>query len=92
MKIIVLNLPRDVTEDALAELFGAHGKIVACNIVSDKETGNSKGFGFVEMPKKREAETAIKRMHNTRLGENRIRVKLAGRPAAERTDTESRER
>ena len=91
MKIIVLNLPRDLTGDALTELFSVHGKIVACNIVSDGATGNSKGFGFVEMPNKREAQTAIKRLHNTKLGENRIRVKLAGRPDISQTDADSAE-
>lgn len=84
MKIIALNLPRDLSDEALAELFAEHGKIAACNVVSDTVTGNSKGFGFVEMPNKREATTAIKRLHNTKLGENRIRVKLANRPYNDR--------
>lgn len=88
MKIIALNLPRDLSGDALAELFGEHGKIAACNIVSDKTTGGSKGFGFVDMPNKREAQTAIKRLHNTKLGDNRIRVKLADRPHNERPGTQ----
>jgi len=88
MKIIVLNLPRDLTEDALTKLFGVHGKIVACDIVADTATGESKGFGFVVMPKKREALLAIKRMHNTKLGENRIRVKLADRPQSDSSETD----
>jgi len=88
MKIIVLNLPRDVTEDALTDLFAVHGKVVACDIVSDTATGESKGFGFVVMPKKREALVAIKRIHNTKLGENRIRAKLADRPQNDSSTTE----
>jgi len=88
MKIIVLNLPRDLSEDALTESFAVHGKVVACDIVSDDATGTSKGFGFVVMPKKREALLAIKRLHNTKQGQNRIRVKLADRPDAEAVDTE----
>jgi len=91
MKIIVLNLPRDVTGDALTELFAVHGKIVACDIVSDAATGESKGFGFVVMPKKREALVAIKRLHNTKLGEKRIRVKLADRPQNGGSETEPAE-
>ena len=53
MKLIVLNLPRDFTEDALEELFLPNGKIAACSIVTDEETGTSKGFGFVEMAYKK---------------------------------------
>lgn len=79
MKLIVLNLPRDVTEDALAELFTPNGKVAACSVVTDSETGMSKGFGFVEMAYRKDARFAIKRLHNSKLGENRIRVK----PAAE---------
>ena len=48
MKLIVLNLPRDVSEEDLAKLFEEFGQIKACNLVHDAETGNSKGFGFVE--------------------------------------------
>ena len=88
MKLIVLNLPRDFTEEALAELFTPNGKIAACSIVTDDETGTSKGFGFVEMAYKKDARFAIKRLHNSTLGKNRIRVKPAdqqdsGKPAPE---------
>ncbi len=77
MKLIALNLPRDVTEDQLAKLFKTHGNIRACNLVIDAKTGLSKGFGFVEMALDHEAAIAIEALHGSRLGKNRIRVKPA---------------
>ena len=87
MKLIVLNLPRDFTEEALAELFKPNGKIAACSVVTDDATGVSKGFGFVEMAYKKDARFAIKRLHNSKLGENRIRVKPADQPEIGKSET-----
>ena len=89
MKLIVLNLPRDFTEDALEELFLSNGKIAACSIVTDEETGTSKGFGFVEMAYKKDARFAIKRLHNSMLGGKRIRVKPADRTETGAAETGS---
>ena len=47
MKLIVLNLPRDVSEEVLAEMFEPNGKVASCSIVTDDEPGVSMGFGFV---------------------------------------------
>lgn len=77
MKLIVLNLPRDLGEDALAELFKAHGNVKACDLVIDDKTGTSKGFGFVEMALESEAEIAIKALHGSKVKKNKIRVKPA---------------
>ncbi len=77
MKLIVLNRPRDLSEDDLAALFKAHGDTKACNLVMDDKTGTSKGFGFVEMASETDAETAIKQLHGSKVGKNKIRVKLA---------------
>jgi RNA recognition motif-containing protein len=77
MKIIVLNLPRTTTKDALAELFKPYGQITSADLVMDKIKGTSKGFGFVEMNDKVEAERAIKALHGKQIGVNKIRVKLA---------------
>ena len=77
MKLIVLNLPRGLSEDALAELFKAHGEIKACDLVIDEKTGTSKGFGFVEMALENEAEIAIKELHGRKIDKNKIRVKPA---------------
>jgi RNA recognition motif-containing protein len=87
MKLIVLNLPRDFTEEALEELFLPNGKIAACSIVTDEETGTSKGFGFVEMAYKKDARFAIKRLHNSTLDGKRIRVKPADRTETGSTNT-----
>ncbi len=77
MKLIVLNLPRDLSEDDLAKLFKKHGNVEACDLVLDAKTGTSKGFGFVEMALEHEAETAIKDLHGSKLKRNKIRVKPA---------------
>ncbi len=77
MKLIVLNLPRDFNEASLVELFKAYGDVGICNIVMDDNTNISKGFGFVEMVKENEATTAITALHHSKLGKNKIRVKLA---------------
>lgn len=77
MKLIALNLPRDLNEDALAKLFKAHGNIKGCTLVIDERTGKSKGFGFVEMALQHEGVIAIEKLHNSSIGKNRIRVKKA---------------
>jgi RNA recognition motif-containing protein len=77
MKLIALGLPRDLTEDELAKLFKKHGNIKGCTLVMDENTGKSKGFGFVEMALEHEGEIALKELHGSNLGKNKIRVKLA---------------
>jgi len=77
MKIAVLNLPRSFTEDALAKLFKQHGNIKKCDLVLDAATGNSKGFGFVEMALEHEGVAAIEALHGSKVASNTIRVKAA---------------
>lgn len=77
MKIIVRNLDNAVTEAALKDMFVAFGAVQYCNLVLDKVTGKSKGFGFVEMPKPGEAKVAIKSLNNKVVGGFKIRVKRA---------------
>ena len=77
MKLIVLNLPRDFTENDLAKLIKAHGDIKNCTIVMDGQTGKSKGFGFVEMAVDHDAIDIIKKLNNSMIGTKRIRVKSA---------------
>lgn len=77
MKLIALNLPRDLSEDELAKLFKTQGNIKSCDMVLDPTTGKSKGFGFVEMALTHEAEEAIKTLHGSKVGKNKIRVKAA---------------
>ena len=77
MKLLVRNLARNTTEAELREMFEAHGTVQACNLVIDKETGKSKGFGFVEMPKQGEAKAAMKQLNGKDIAGNKIRVKKA---------------
>jgi len=77
MKLIILNLPRNLDEDALAQLFKAYGNIISCNLVMDDKTGKSKGFGFIEMALEHEALIAIKALHNSMIDKNKIRVRPA---------------
>ena len=75
MKLIVLNLPRTFEEQSLALLFKKIGAIKSCTLVIDERTGISKGFGFVEMALTHEGEVAIKELHGSKVGRNRIRIK-----------------
>ena len=59
MNIYVGNLSFSVTEADLKEAFGAHGAVQTASIIKDKFSGESRGFGFIEMPNKGEAEKAI---------------------------------
>lgn len=77
MKLIVRNLDRTITEDALQRMFQDFGAIQSCTLVMDKETGLSKGFGFVEMPKIGEAKVAIAQLNNKKVGDSAMRVKKA---------------
>lgn len=77
MKILVRNLARATTEENLAALFAPFGAVQSCDLVLDKESGVSKGFGFVEMPKAGDAKAAIKALNNRSVDGVKIRVKLA---------------
>lgn len=63
MNLYLGNLMRDVTEADLRQLFEPFGKIDKVSVIKDKFSGVSKGFGFIEMPVKEEAEAAIKALH-----------------------------
>ncbi|MGQ9673612.1 MAG: RNA recognition motif domain-containing protein [Candidatus Aminicenantales bacterium] len=83
MNIYVGNLSRDVSEAELREAFQAFGEIQSCNIIKDKFTGESRGFGFVEMPNKAEAEKAISSLNGKDLKGRTINVNEA-RPRTDR--------
>ena len=78
MKLIALNLPRDLSEQSLASIFKKIGDIKSCTVVIDKYTGISKGFGFVEMSLDLDGKTAIKELHGKKIGKNKIRIKQSG--------------
>ncbi|WP_139853031.1 RNA recognition motif domain-containing protein [Acinetobacter pullicarnis] len=77
MKILIRNLERSVPEDELLALFTPFGQVESCTIVMDKETGKSKGFGFVEMTNPREAIKAIKGLNTLKVRGVGMRVKAA---------------
>lgn len=77
MKLLVRNLSRTTTEDELIALFSPFGDIQSCTLVMDKETGKSKGFGFVEIPRQGDAKAAMKNLNGKDVAGNKIRVKKA---------------
>jgi RNA recognition motif-containing protein len=77
MNIYVGNLGYEVTEDKLKAAFEAYGEVESARIITDRDTGRSKGFGFVEMPEKEEALKAIEGLNETELGERKISVNEA---------------
>ncbi|HEX8949374.1 MAG TPA: RNA-binding protein [Dissulfurispiraceae bacterium] len=79
MNILVRNMSRGITEEELFHLFQPFGKVKSLNIVIDASTGNSKGFGFVEMPDDAEAAAAIKALNGKLIQGMQIRVKKTAR-------------
>ena len=64
-KLYVGGLPYSATQEELTELFSAHGTVQSANVISDKFTGQSRGFGFVEMSSNEEAQAAISGLNST---------------------------
>ena len=82
MKLYVGNLSYDVTDAELREAFAAYGRVASADVVKDRYSGQSKGFGFVEMPTKEEAESAMQALNGTALRGRNINVNEA-RPRAD---------
>jgi len=83
MNIYVGNLSHDVSPEDLRQAFEAHGEVSSANIIKDKYTGQSRGFGFVEMPDKAEAQAAIENLNGKDLRGQPMNVNEA-RPRADR--------
>ena len=77
MNIYVGNLAYSVTEDQLREAFAQFGEVSSAKVISDRETGQSKGFGFVEMPDDAAAQSAIDALNETALNGRNMRVNQA---------------
>jgi len=86
MNIYVGNLPYSITEDDLRQTFGSYGDIASVSLITDKFSGESKGFGFVEMPNNSEADAAIKGLNETQLKGRSIKVNQA-KPRGERSSS-----
>ena len=83
MKLYVGNLSYRTTEDDLRREFEKHGNVSQVDIITDRESGRSKGFAFVEMPDSNEANDAIKALNGAELGDRTLAVNEA-RPREER--------
>ena len=83
MNIYVGNLPYSIDRDQLREIFAAYGEVAAARIVNDRETGRSKGFGFVEMADNAQAQAAIEALNGSDIGGRKAVVNEA-RPCEER--------
>ncbi len=83
-KLYVGGLPYSVTEGRLEELFAQHGSVQSARVIADKFTGQSRGFGFVEMASSEEAQKAMEALNGTQL-EGRTLVVNEARPQEKRT-------
>jgi RNA recognition motif-containing protein len=81
--IYVGNLSFDVTEDQVRQAFAEHGEVSSVNVVTDRETGRPRGFGFVEMPNDDEARKAIEALNQTEVAGRAVNVSEA-RPRTDR--------
>lgn len=77
MNIFVAGLPYDLDDAELEEIFEKFGKVNSAKVAMDRETGKSKGFGFVEMPNDEEAREAIEGLNDMSLGKKPLVVKQA---------------
>ncbi len=83
-KIYVGNLPFSTTNESLSEMFAKFGQVDSSKIVTDRDTGRSKGFGFVEMASSEEADAAIEKLNGADMGGRALTVNEA-RPMEPRT-------
>lgn len=83
MNIYVGNMSYGISEGDLKEIFAEYGSVEKVNVIIDRETGNSKGFGFVEMSNDADAAKAIKELNNKEIEGRNLKVNQA-RPKADR--------
>jgi RNA recognition motif-containing protein len=76
-KLYVGNLPFSATEDTLREAFSRFGTVESVNIITDRDTGQSKGFGFIELSSKQEAAEAIGKMNSSEMDGRTLKVSEA---------------
>jgi RNA recognition motif-containing protein len=84
MRIYVGNLKYSVTDDELRDMFSEFGDVASADVIKDKFSGQSKGFGFVDMPNDSEAEDAIQALNDSMQDGRKLTVNQA-RPRSERT-------
>ncbi len=86
MNIYIGNLPYEVTDDKLRELFAAHGEVSSAMVIKDKMTGRSRGFAFVEMPSDDDAQKAIDALNGSNVDGKNIVVNQAKPKTDNRSD------
>ena len=86
VRLYVGKLPYQTNEQDLLDLFGQVGQVTEASVITDRDTGRSKGFAFVEMSNEQEARTAIERLNGTAIGDRAITVS----EARERSNTRNR--
>ena len=92
MNLFVAKLSSSTTGDDLQEIFSQYGEVTSAKVIIDRETGNSKGFGFVEMPNAEEANAAIAALNESEVDGKEIVVKEANdRPERPRRDFQRRD-
>ncbi|HVG11853.1 MAG TPA: hypothetical protein VM843_02565 [Flavisolibacter sp.] len=77
MKLFVAGLPYDLYDDELVEIFEKFGPLISAKVTLDKETGKSRGFGFVEMQNEQDGKDAIEHLNDISLGKKPLVVKQA---------------
>lgn len=88
-RLYVGNLSFNITSTQLNEMFTKFGKVISADVITDKYSGQSKGFGFVEMEKEKEADEAIKNLHDSEEDGRKMIVNEA-RPREERPRYDNR--
>lgn len=89
-RIYVGNLPYSADNAQLSQLFSAYGEVVDARVITDRTTGQSKGFGFVELSTEEDARRAISELNGTVLGNRTLRLDEAGeRPTGDRPRRDS---
>ena len=85
VKLYVGNLSFNTTSKALSDLFASVGSVSSCSIIEDRDTGRSRGFGFIEMSSKAEAENAVAQLNGREVDGRELRVSVA-KPQLPRQD------
>jgi RNA recognition motif-containing protein len=86
MIVLIRNIDRNITEEHVRRMLDQYGKVRTFDLVLDKATGKSKGFGFADMPSIDQAEQMIKALDGTQLGSQKLRVKRAAASSLLGTD------
>ena len=77
MNIYISNLSYQITDEDLKDLFAEYGEVSSAKVITDKYTGKSRGFGFVEMPEESQAKQAIQELNNAEVDGRNISVSVA---------------